>query len=236
MHVVTRPTRRDHDVNFGDRTKLTGGERKTLAWMSLDDSAAFTVYASARLSGPTALVSRIVPMVTIEWGHGGASIAADYPLVRRLRVPLAASTIKLEGRLVDIESGNPAPSDVHAEIAAFIAQGTDGETIPNTRTVVQSGASGILSEEPQQVLSVTGYLATATSNLWLMLFDAVAVPPNGTPPRMAVPAHALATPFALRTISSRAFFAGVTWAASSTPLVLTHALQASLHLEAEFLL
>ena len=56
-------TRRARDVNHGDRTLLRGGESKTLAWISVDESQAFTMYTTARIEPSTA---NIVPMITIK--------------------------------------------------------------------------------------------------------------------------------------------------------------------------
>ena len=98
MRPAPFATRRTRDVNHGDRTPLRGAESKTLAWISVDDSHPFTVYASARVQPATASV---VPMVSIEWGHGGASLFGEYPVIKRLRVPIVASMVKLSGRLQD---------------------------------------------------------------------------------------------------------------------------------------
>lgn len=236
MAAASFQTLRDRDVNFGDRTKLRGSDRMTLAWINVEVSAAYTVYASARLTGPASAVARTVASVRIEWGHGGACVQADYPIVRRLRVPLAASMIKLEGSLVDVQTGQPAPSDVEAEISAFIACGTDGETILSARTVVQSGESGVLGEGPQRILAVHGHNGGQVG-LWLMLFDAIAVPANGAAPRLAVPApSAITAPFSLRPASPRDFLIGAVWAASSNAIALQRAATASFHVETELML
>lgn len=226
--------RRDREVNFGDRTKLIGSERQTLASMSVAESAPYTVYASARVTAPASLLPFIVPMVTLEWGHGGASVVAEYPIVRRLRVPLAASMIQLEGRLVDTRTGLAPPSTAVAEISAFIARGTDGETLHNARPIVQTGDRGELAEGPQHVLAIRGYHA-GSANLWVMLFDVATVPGNGLEPHFATPAPASPATFVCEPKSPRPFLVGVWWAASSTPLTLTHAAGAQVHLEAEFL-
>jgi len=221
-------TLRNQDVNFGDRTKLSGPSTKTLAWMNVPHAAPFTVYADARITGPAEL---IVPLVTIEWGAGTATVSAEYRIVGRLRVPLAASSIRVDARLVD-HRGDPAPAGVVAEVTAFIACGTDGETIPNARALVQSGASGVLSDRSERVLALHGYNA-GNDPLWLMLFEGHALPEPGAVPRMATPALRL---FRMRPVSPREFVAGVVWAASSTPLFFTPAPGAALHVEAEILL
>ena len=219
---------RNQDVNFGDRTKLSGPSTKTLAWMNVPEAAPFTVYADATITGPAGL---IIPLVTIEWGAGTATVSSEYRIVGRLRVPLAASSIRVDARLVD-DRGEPAPAGVSAEVSAFIATGVDGETLPNARAVVQSGASGVLSERSERVLAVHGYNAAADP-AWLMLFEGRAVPAAGATPRLATPALRV---FQIRPASPRDFVAGVVWAASSTPLAFTPAPDAALHLEAEMLL
>jgi hypothetical protein len=232
--VDTSPTYRAREVNFGDRTKLRGPERKTLCWMNVEDSAPHTVYASARLTGPEAQVRRAAARVHLAWGHGGASVEATFPIVRRLRVPLAASMIRLEGSLVDVTTGAPPSRDVEAEISAFVAVGTDGESLPNTRALLQSGAEGVLAEASERVLSVHGF-NVGPSDVFCMLFDASELPLDGASPRLVVPAPRTA-PFSLRLASPRDFVGGVTWAASSDPFTLAHDAGARLLVDVEMML
>ena len=224
-------TRRTRDVNHGDRTTLRGGEPKTLAWISVDAAQAFTVYATARVEPPTA---NILPVVTIEWGHGGASLIGEYPVIKRLRVPVVASMVKLSGRLVDVTTGKPAPANVSGEITATIAPGTDGQTLRATWWIAQSGAEGLVARGQQRVLTLDGYNGGA-SNAWIMVFDDVARPADGTPPAMARPAATYPRTFRLRRFDTRGFVRGVYWAASSTPLLLTFDPSATLRVEAELL-
>jgi hypothetical protein len=224
-------TRRTRDVNHGDRTILRGGEAKTLAWISVDASQAFTVYATARVQPPT---ENVVAMVTIEWGHGGASLLGEYAVIKRLRVPLVASMVKLSGRLVDAVTGKPAPSSVAGEITAAIAPGADGQTLRATWWAAQSGPEGLAASGQQRVLTVDGYNAGAAPG-WIMVFDDVARPADGTPPVMARPAPIFPRAFRLRRFDTRGFLRGVYWAASSTPLLLTFDPNASLRVDTEVL-
>ena len=229
--VAPFATRRTRDVNHGDRTALRGGEPKTLAWISVDAAQAFTVYATARVEPPTA---NILPVVTIEWGHGGASLFGEYPVIKRLRVPVVASMVKLSGRLVDVTTGKPAPANVSGEITATIAPGTDGQTLRATWWVAQSGAEGLVARGQQRVLTLDGYNGGA-SNAWVMVFDDVTRPADGTPPAMARPAPTYPRTFRLRRFDTRGFVRGVYWAASSTPLLLTFDPSATLRVDAELL-
>jgi hypothetical protein len=235
MGSATHQLFRAQDVNFGDRTPLKGAERKTLAWMNQESAGPFTVYATATLRAPAGFTGRVVPMVSLEWGHGGATVSAERPIVGRLRVPLAASIIKLEGHLVDMATGAPPPIDVTAEIAAFIASGTDGETILQTETLVAQGDGGTLATNPQRVLAVEGHTG-GIGAVYVMLFDAPVVPPDGATPRLSVFAPSvLGGSFSRQLAAPRDFVSGIAWAPSITPLRLTRAVGATLHVEVDLL-
>ncbi len=233
--IARQPTRRELAVNHGDKTHVTGNEQKTLVWISVEESRAWTVYATARVEGPAAFFSRVQPIVTIEWGHGGASIAGDYPIEKRLRVPLAGSMVKLSAKLIDLSTGKAPPASVSCEITAFIAPGIDGETLRPSRWSAQTGASGLVAEGPQKVLSLDGYNAKSAKR-WVMMFDATSLPPSGTLPLMAAPAPGYPGVFALRRPDTRGFLSGVFWAASSSPLTLAFDAAASFRVDAEVLL
>lgn len=221
------PTRRAREVNWGDKTRIAGNERKTLAWVSVERPSPMVVYATATIRGGP----DVAFVVNIEWGHGGASVDQDYPVIHRLRVPLAASMVKVSGRLLD-GSGNPPPQSVSGEISVFIAPGSDGDTLRNTRWVSQQGASGTFSDRPERVMRVEGFNAGAT-NTWVMVFDGRGE--NGDFPTIVAPVR-IGRRFVLRRFDSHGFRSSVLWRASSTPLVLTKDPSASLRIDAELLL
>jgi hypothetical protein len=142
--------------------------------------------------------------------------------------------VKLSGRLVDAATGKPAPSNVSGEITATIAPGSDGETLRSTWWVAQSGAEGLVASGQQRVLTLDGYNAGASPG-WIMAFDDVVRPADGTPPVMARPAPTFPRTFRLRRFDTRGFSRGVYWAASSTPLLLTFDPSASLRVDTELL-
>ena len=223
------PTRRDREVNWGDKTKLTGREKKTLAWVSTEESRPLVVYATAHVRGVGA--AGVAVVVNIEWGHGGASVEQDFPVVGRLRVPVAASMVKVSGRLLDA-SGAPPPLTVSADVSTVIGEGLDGETLRNTRWVSQQGAAGVLSGGPERVMRLEGYNA-GPADTWFMAFDGPSA--AGAFPAMATPARA-GRRFALGRFDSQGFRTSVTWSASSTPLTLTPDPAAALRVDAELLL
>jgi hypothetical protein len=223
-----RPTRRAREVNWGDRTKLVGGESKTLAWVSIEASCPMIVYAAATLRGPS---SGVACVVNVEWGHGGASVAHDFPVVHRLRVPIAASMVKVSGRLLDA-GGGPPPVTVIGEVSVVIATGLDGESLRNTEWVADGGSEGQLWGQSARVMRVEGYNAGAFDT-WIMVFDGP--PKNGDAPSMARPVRA-GRSFAIPRRDSQAFRTSVHWAASSTPLLLTRDTKAQVRIDAEILL
>lgn len=223
-------TSRAHDVNFGDKTLVRADQRKPLAEISVADAQAFTCYVTARVE-PAAAAA--FPVVLLEWGNGGASIAArEFRVYRRLRVPVVGSTVRMTGRLASATGGPLSPSSaVTCNFVAFVAPGSDGETLRNTQWTSQHGAEGRVSGGPEQLVTVQGYPATAAAR-WLMLFDAVALPPNGTFPAMAAPA---ARRFRLDRFDTQGFRYGVYWAASSSPMTLAFDPTADLRVDVEVL-
>jgi hypothetical protein len=241
MSATARPygTSRAEHVNYGDRTPIKADQQKVLANISVNEAQAFTLYVTVRLEPETATV---VPLVTVEWGNGGASITArEHRVTRRLRVPIVASTVKVSGRLVDSSGAPLSPkSPVTGHFVAFLAPGTDGETLRNTRWVSQRGAQGIVSNGPEQILTVEGYTATPSYQGWLMLFDARALPAPGAFPAMAVPVSRGASlasrgRFRLERFDTQGFQFGVRWAASSTPMTFTLDPTADLRVDVEVL-
>ena len=220
-----RPTRRERDVNWGDRTRLEARKPQTLAWVSLAESSPLTVYAQTTIRTGAPLV-----VVTVEWGNGGASIAGEYAVIQRLRVPLVASMVKLSGRLVAPGGGQAGAADV-ADVSTFVAVGSDGLTLRNTRWLHQVGATGSLASGPQRVMRIEGFNAGAAT--FVHIFDGP--PRGGAEPAILIPAPA-GQRFRARRFDSQGFLAGVSWGASSTPLTYTPDPSANVRVDAEFLL
>ncbi len=221
---LDRPIRREHAVNWGDRSRLTGRKPQTLAWVSLESVRPIIVYAHAtpRSGSPICLV-------TVEWGHGGASVVGEYRAIKRLRVPLAASMVKVSGRLVDATDAGAAPSDA-MDVFAFIAEGEDGTTLRNTRWLHQQGATGSV-EAPQRLMRAEGF--NPGPDTFVHLFDGN-VPETGVAPEVLIPAPS-GRRFRCRRFDSQGFAQGIAWGCSSTPLVYT-AQATTVRLDLELLL
>jgi hypothetical protein len=208
---LDRPIRREHAVNWGDRSRLGGRKPQTLAWVSLESARPIIVYAHAtpRSGSPICLV-------TIEWGHGGASVVGEYRVIKRLRVPLAASMVKVSGRLIDPTTGaSAAPSDA-MDVSCFVAEGEDGTTLRNTRWVNQQGATGTI-DGPQRLMKVEGFNPGAST--FVQLFDGGAPDPGATP-AILIPAPS-GRRFRCRRFDSQGFSQALVWGCSSTPLSYT---------------
>jgi hypothetical protein len=222
-------TARTRDVNFGDRLPIRGDALVPLAEISVAQSQAHTVYVTALRVEPAG--TPIVPLALVEWGHGGASVSCrELPVFRRLRVPVVGSTVRVSGRMVT-PAGAPPPRSVTCHMTAFVAPGCDGQTLRSTRWIAQSGAEGLLSDGPEQLLTLEGYPSTLAPR-WLMLFDATSRPADGTFPQLAAPAR---RSFRRRRLDSQGFRFGVYWASSSTPLTLTFDPTAALRVDVEVL-
>ena len=221
---------RTRHVNFGDKTVVRADQFKHLAEISVPTAQAFTCYVTARVEPASAAAFAVV---LVEWGNGGASIAArETRVYRRLRVPVVGSTVRIGGRLVGPTGAPLAPtSKVTCHFVAFVAPGSDGETLRNTRWHSAHGAEALVSGEAEQVVTVEGYPAAAGPR-WLMVFDATARPPNGTYPRMAAVARRA---YRLDRFDTQGFRFGVYWAASSTPITLTFDPSADLRVDVEVL-
>ena len=138
----------------------------------------------------------------------------------------------MTGRLVDAAGAAlPASSKTTCNFVAFIAPGSDGETLRNTQWSSKHGAQALVSNGPEQLVTVQGYPAAAAAR-WLMVFDAIALPANGTYPAMAAPARRA---YRLHRSDTQGFRYGVYWAASSTPMVLTFDPGADLRVDVEVL-
>jgi hypothetical protein len=224
-------TQRAHDVNFGDKMTVRGGERKSLANISVAQGGPFTVYAIAEVVAPTGSPP-VYPVVGVEWGHGGSSLKArELRIYRRLRFPVVGSTVSVAGWMVD-DKGQAPPKTVVCRMAAFISPGSDGETLRNTNWISLSGPEGLVSTGPEHVLTVEGYPATPPADRWLMVFDATARPANGAYPALACPARRA---FRRDRFDSQGFRFGVFWAVSSTPITLTFLKTADLRVDVEVL-
>jgi hypothetical protein len=222
-------TARKQDVNFGDRSVIRGDAVVQLADISLPQSQALTVCAAVTRVTPT--TAPVIPWVAVEWGHGGASLLArEYPVIRRLRVPLVGSTVKVSGRLRTV-GGQPAPKTVACNLSLFVAPGADGQTLRNTTWTAHSGAQGLVSSGAEHLMTIEGYPAAAAP-AWVMLFDATGLPANGAFPALAAPAHRR---FRRRRFDSQNFAVGIYWAVSSTPLTLTFNPAANIRLDVEVL-
>jgi len=233
------PTRRSRAVNFGDRTLLrSSAPRQQLAWVSVEQAQSFIVYAQAQVVQPPPGTESplVVPFVELEWGHGGASVFATFPVLPSaavqpgnvLRVPLAASMIKVSGVLLDeggneIDPTNPAT----AQVACVVAPGFDGIPQVPTEWIPVSGSNASVTGRPSKITRFFGYRISGTAPLWAMLIDQASTPGNGAPPVLAAPVGLFPAVFDVPTPNGMPFSQGIWLALSSRPDALELASGAS---------
>jgi hypothetical protein len=219
--------RREREVNWGDRTKLVGGKSMTLASVSVEESLSLTLYAAATVRGDAGAAC----IVTVQWGHGGASVEQSYAVIHRLVVPLAASMVNVSGRLVGAD-GAPASSSASADVSVAIAPGTDPHAVHNTRWLTSIGASGALTTTPTRAMRVEA-LNVGKADVWLMLFDGA--PNVGDTPTVVRRAHVGRT-VTIRRPDSQGFRRGLHFGASTSALAYSPPKSASaLRVDAEIL-
>jgi len=245
-HDLRRPpVRRSRPVNFGDHTTLRAGAgSQQLAWVSVEDGQSWVVYAQANVTQPPPNTesSLVVPFVELEWGHGGASVFATFPVVPAtavqpgnvLRVPLAASMIKVSGVLLDtggrsLDSTNPAT----AQISCVVAPGFDGIPQVPTEWIPLSGSDASVAAKPSKLTRMLGHLIQGTPPFWVMLFDARSSPGAGSPPVVASPVGSFPAAFDIPFPNGLPFTQGVWLALSSSPDVLALASGASVFVRIE---
>jgi hypothetical protein len=228
--------RRAHDVNFGDKVTVRGDEQKCVAWVSVEEeeAGAFTVYATARLHAPENERPWLVPTLHVEWGNGGASVEAEFPVVQRLRVPVAASMIRATARLVDTR-GRAVTREASCAFSTFIARGGAESVTLHTEWSVVRAPTAILAKGPQRLAGLRG-INVGTELRYVMLFDLDRLPTPDDPSAVVVPARPAPDAFDLRFQNVRGFRSGLAWGISRQPLELVTEPEATVRLELEMVL
>ncbi|MFI5296773.1 MAG: hypothetical protein ACHREM_01635 [Polyangiales bacterium] len=152
-------------------------------------------------------------VVTVQWGHGGASVEQSYAVIHRLVVPLAASMVSVSGRLVDAD-GAPAGVGVSADVSVTIAPGIDTHALHNTRWLTSIGSSGAITTTPTRAMRIEA-LNVGKADVWLMLFDGT--PNVGDSPAVVRRAHVGRT-VTIRRPDSHGFRRGLHYGASTNAL------------------
>jgi len=218
-------------VNYGNKAKLRGAKPEQLVSISIEASLSVTFYASATVTAPEPLRPHVTVLATVEWGHGGATVSAEHQIGSLLALPLCGSRVDVAARLVDLRTGRAPPADVSADVHAFVAPGTEGAFVHRGHAVVQYGQGNEIAGGPQNLVALRGFSVPGSIG-FLMLFDRETLPPDGAVPVLATAVGGVGGPFVVQPSSPRIFLAGVWWAVSRTPDVLTRGANA-VHLEAE---
>jgi hypothetical protein len=223
---------RARDVNYGGKTPIRGTKVEQIVSISVDASSALTIYASATVTAPPALRPYVTVIATVEWGHGGATVSAEHEIGRLLTLPLCGSRVDVAVRLVDRRTGRPPSDEVSAVVHAFAAPGTEGAFLHRGHAVVRYDDGGEIARGAQNLVALRGFSLPWGGTRVVMLFDTDAAPQDGAAPALAAFVGAGGGPFVVQPSSPRVFVAGVWWAVSRTPDVLTRAAD-PVHLEAE---
>jgi hypothetical protein len=183
------------------------------------------------------------PFVHVEWGHGGASVGADFEVTYRQRIPLVGSSVEVSVFIKALpKPGVPPPVPLivpegsFLKVRAFLSEGIDGERLVPTTWTTQFGAStGVLTDEPARLATLRAWAPAPAAPLtvvpYFLLFDQTTAPVpgdlpiDGQPLDVAGPVGAAlgtSTPSPLIAQGeTRAYVRGVAWGISSTPFVFT---------------
>ncbi len=242
-------TRREHQVNYGNSAHVQGGGRASLFTMSQEQGSDLLVTIECGalvLPGAAIGTGDFRPYAHVAWGHGGTDVEADFEVTYRQRIPIAASTVKVDVFLKALPLAQsdgttrlaPVPSEASADFRGFVSEGIDAEPLFPTMWLTQMGAAAgnlvgprgvglIVGQQGRLVnLRAFGELAAAGASRFLLLFDQATSPTNGDVPVDGAPfepsvAGGAARAAALALPQTRAFAQGLAWAVSTTPLVLT---------------
>ena len=184
------------------------------------------VYAHANIRSGSSICS-----VSIEWGNGGASVAGEYRGDQAAARAPGREHGEASGRLI-ASDGSPAGASDAADVSAFVAEGTDGETLREHRMAPPDGsAAGTLAR------ARNGSCASraTTPALRRSCTSSTGPPELGVEPTILIPAPA-GRRFRARRFDSQGFVDSVQWGASSTALTYTPNPAANVRVDAELLL
>jgi hypothetical protein len=257
-------TRREHQVNYGNAAKVAGSARSSLFYMSQEQgSDLLLTIECVSISIPSAAIGTgdFRPYAHVAWGHGGTDVEADFEVTYRQRIPVAASTVKVDVFLKALplaqsdgtELNAAVPSGATAAFRGFVSEGADAEPLYPTMWVTQMGAGagnlvgpkgvGLLVGQQARLATLRAFTTDSAGGgaRYLQLFDQAAAPANGAIPVDCFPLNAPPTtapaevpPWAFG--QTRAFVQGLAWAVSTTPFVLTLDPNAQAFVTAELLL
>ena len=242
-------TRREHQVNYGNSAHIQGSARASLFTMSQEQGSDLLVTiecASLALPASALGTGDFRPYAHVAWGHGAIDVEADFEVTYRQRIPVAASTVKVDVFLKALPLAQsdgtvrfaPVPSDASADFRGFVSEGIDAEPLFPTMWLTQMGLSGgnlvgprglgLLVGQQVRLVALRAFadLAAAGASRFLLVFDQAAAPADGDIPVDGAPfepgvAGTSARAAALALPQTRAFVHGLAWAVSTTPLVLT---------------
>jgi hypothetical protein len=224
---------RNDEVNAGRTTKVRGAKKADLAWISLDEADTHTIYVDV-----TPLDRAVAtPVITVTWGHGGASIERTHRMGGLFVASYAASMIRIVGRL-EAPGGQPVGDGVECEFRAAIARGLGealGIAAPRTEWIAQVSGDTPLAVGARRLLTVEAYYREppASSNLlWVLFFDATEGPRVGDAPVLACLLPAF--PEMVRRVRPCTFTRGIVWALSTSPTLFSPTFSSVLvHVDAE---
>jgi hypothetical protein len=234
-------SRRERQTNYGGTESVVGPGLQPLFHMDKLEASGLVLYVECReFFVPAGAVGTadFRPFVHVSWGHGAASVKGDYDCTFRQRIPLVGSDVEVQAYINSLPfpgqaGGVAVPPTATSKFRAFVAEGTDGiELYPTTWQTQLNLSSGVLTPAPSantvgvsQVRLASLRAINPGEFVYLLLFDAAAVPAAAAVPFDAMPLPVATTdnqgPIALPLGQTRAFVNGIAWGVSSTLFTYT---------------
>jgi hypothetical protein len=228
-------TRRERQVNYGTTTEVTGSGEDVLVAFDEQQARGVVIYVEPlKFTLPAGAVGTadFRPFVRVRWGHGAASVEAEFDCTHRQRIPIAASDVEVVLFIKSLpfpgSDGTrvPVPPLAFLKARAFAATEIDGvQLYPTVWGTQLDQAEGIISDEPARLTTLRAF-NPGEALVYLLVFDEDALPSAGDVPFDALPLPPATANLGIQNLplgQGRAFVNGITWALSSTPFALTAA-------------
>ena len=205
------------------QTVTGGGIRQSVALSAEGDAVAIALSEYSR--GHSWLVELFVMTHEGQFPCGQFRTVPAGPNVRGPRIIATCTIPGAKGWMADFSS---TPGAARAEVTMSLSKccpgvtgltvmGTDGKPLPTAaaRPDVAIGASRVVTDYTSRLWEVRGE-NTSASDAWIMLFDATAVPANGTTPVESAKVLAGLNFFITPSGGPATYQNGIVWAISST--------------------
>jgi hypothetical protein len=225
-------TRKLGTSNYGTSRTVVGTQRQSLLDVSKAQADSLVITAECmRFTGippganpnPANIAADFRPVVRVSWGNGDTTVASDFDITYRQRIPIIASSVKAELRIAALPfpgTNTPVgpfdspsnlepttalataiPAAATATARAFVSEGMESVgRFPTIWLTHLTEISGVFCVGQCRLATLRAFVAGSTQEgnpqeAFLLLFDKAAVPVAGDIPYDGIPLLTDATNF-----------------------------------------